>query len=233
MERSRKRYDTKTLATMAMITALAYAVMAVCKLIPKVANFLSVDVFDAVLAMGGFLFGPVAAVLTIVAEAFLEAITISTTGWYGFLMNVISSTLLICPAAYIYRRKGKTSGAVIGLTVGVLFRAVGMIVFNYLVTPYYLMMYMGLEKAAADGMVAGLMPTIALFNLVKAVLNAALAMIIYPPVSTALRKANLVAPSARPATGEKRRFSYTPLVVSAVVLIVAAAVTVAMILGKI
>lgn len=204
-------FDVRTLTTMSMITAMAYAVMAVCKMvIPKVGGFLSLDLIDAVIGVGGFLFGPAAAVMMIVVEAFIEAITLSTTGWYGFVMNVLSTTLLICPAVYIYRRKGKTSGAVMGLVVGVLFRLLGMIVFNYIVTP----MYFKMPRAA----VVDLMPMIAGFNLVKGTLNAALLMIIYPPVAATLRKLGLVAPSAAQRTGEKGKFNYVPLIVSFFVL---------------
>lgn len=203
-------FDVRTLTTMAMITALAYAVMSVCKLIPKVGGFLSLDAIDAVIGIGGFLFGPVAAVMMSVVEAFLEMITLSTTGWYGFVMNVLSTTLLICPAVIIYRHKGKTSGAAIGLAVGVVFRLLGMIVFNYIVTP----MYFKMPRAA----VVDLMPMIAGFNAVKGVLNAALLMVLYPPVSKALRKIGLVAPSKAQDGGEGRKFSYAPLIVSLVIL---------------
>lgn len=206
---TKTKYDVKTLVTMAMLTALAYAVMSVCKLIPKVGGFLSLDAIDAVIGIGGFLFGPVAAVMMIVVEAFIEAITLSTTGWYGFVMNVLSTVLLICPAVIIYRRKGKTFGAVIGLCVGVVFRLLGMIVFNYVITP----MYFKMPQAA----VVDLMPMIAVFNLVKGTLNAALLMILYPPVSKTLRKIGLVAPSASQGEGGKK-FSYVPLIVSLLVL---------------
>ncbi len=209
MKREKTRYDTKTLTAMAMLTALAYAVMAVCKVIPKVGNFLSLDAIDAVIGVGGFLFGPAAAVMMIVVEAFIEAITLSSTGWYGFLMNVLSTTLLICPAVWLYRRRGGTSGAVIGLTVGVLFRLLGMIVFNYFITPLYFQM--------PRAFVVDMMPMIAVFNLVKGVLNAALLMAIYPPASAALRRIGLAAPSA--AKGEGRKFSYAPLLGALVVLL--------------
>lgn len=208
---TKTKYDVKTLTTMAMIVALAYAAMAVCKLfIPKIGGFLSLDIIDAVVGIGGFLFGPMAAVMMIVVEAFIEAITLSTTGWYGFVMNVLSTVLLICPAVIIYRHKGKTSGAVIGLCVGVVFRLLGMIVFNYIVTP----MYFKMPRAA----VVDLMPMIALFNLVKGTLNAALLMILYPPVSKTLRKIGLVAPSKSQGSAEGQKFSYVPLIVSLVVL---------------
>ncbi len=214
MKRDKTRYDTKTLTAMAMLTALAYAVMAVCKVIPKVGGFLSLDAIDAVIGVGGFLFGPAAAVLMIVVEAFIEAITLSTTGWYGFLMNVLSTTLLICPAVWLYRRRGGASGAVLGLAVGVVFRLLGMIVFNYLITPFYFRM----PRAA----VVDMMPMIAAFNLVKGVLNAALLMAVYPPASAALRKLGLAAPSTAHGAGEKPRFNYAPLAVS--ILVLAAAI---------
>ena len=207
-ERTNTKYDTKTLAAMAMITALAYAVMAVCKIIPKVGGFLSLDAIDAVIGIGGFLFGPATAVMMIVVEAFLEAITLSTTGWYGFVMNVLSTVLLICPAVYLYRRRGKTSGAAIGLTVGVICRLIGMILFNYLITP----MYFGMPRAA----VVDLMPMICVFNLVKGILNAALLMILYPPVAATLRRVGLVAPSARKQEGS---FNYIPMIIAVVVLV--------------
>ena len=207
-ERTSTKYNTKTLAAMAMITALAYAVMAVCKIIPKVGGFLSLDAIDAVIGIGGFLFGPAAAVMMIVVEAFLEAITLSTTGWYGFVMNVLSTVLLICPAVYLYRRRGKTSGAAIGLTVGVICRLIGMILFNYLITP----MYFGMPRAA----VVDLMPMICVFNLVKGILNAALLMILYPPVAATLRRVGLVAPSARKQEGS---FNYIPMIIAVVVLV--------------
>ncbi len=214
MNKSKSRFDTRTLAALGMLTALAYAAMAVCKLvIPKVENFLSLDVIDAVIGIGAFLFGPLAAVCVSVAEAFIEMVTLSTTGWYGFFMNVISTVFFLVPAAWLYRRKHKTSAAVIGLVEGVVCRTVGMFFWNYIVTPFY----MGIEQDA----VMALMPTIIVFNIVKGVLNAALIMILYPPVSTALRKNGLAAPSQAHGAGEKPRFNYAPLAVSIVVLVTA------------
>lgn len=213
-------FDVKTLVTMGMLTALAYAVMAVCKIIPKVGGFLSLDAIDAVIGIGGFLFGPVAAVMMSVVEAFLEMITLSTTGWYGFLMNVLSTTLLICPAVLFYRWKRGTVGAAVGLVVGVVCRLLGMIAFNYIITPFYF----GMAREA----VVDMMPMIAGFNLVKGALNAALLMLLYPPVSTALRRMGLVAATQQKEAGERRRFSYVPVAVSAVVLAIGVLVVLAM-----
>lgn len=220
MRKNKTKYDTKTLVTMAMLTALAYAVMAVCRFIPKAGNFLSLDAIDAVIGVGGFLFGPAAAVMMIVVEAFIEMITLSQTWLYGFVMNVLSTVLLICPAVIIYRKLGRTSGAVTGLTVGVACRLVGMIAFNYLITP----MYFGMPRAS----VMDMMPMIAVFNLVKGILNAALLMVIYPPVSAALRKVGLVPLRTAQEEGESRKFSYLPLIAALIVLAVSVGVVIYM-----
>lgn len=212
MSQSSSNFDAsiKKLVTMGMLTALAYAVMAVCKVIPKVGGFLSLDAIDAVIGIGGFLFGPAAAVMMIVVEALIEMVTLSTTGWYGLLMNILSTTLLICPAVLIYRRKRNTAWAAFGLVVGVICRTLGMILFNYLITP----LYFGMPRTA----VVEMMPMISTFNLVKGVLNAALLMLVYPPVSAALRKVGLVAVRNPETPEEKREFNIVPMLLAGVVL---------------
>lgn len=212
MSQSSSNFDAsiKKLVTMGMLTALAYAVMAVCKVIPKVGGFLSLDAIDAVIGIGGFLFGPAAAVMMIVVEALIEMVTLSTTGWYGLLMNILSTTLLICPAVLIYRRKRTTAWAAFGLVVGVICRTLGMILFNYIITP----LYFGMPRAA----VVEMMPMISTFNLVKGVLNAALLMLVYPPVSAALRKVGLVAVRNPETPEEKRKFNVVPMLLAGVVL---------------
>lgn len=212
MSRNASLSDTKSIATLGMLTALAYAVMALCKVIPPVGGFLSFDLKDTVMAIGGFLFGPAAAFAMAILVPLVEFITVSDTGWYGLIMNIIATSLFVIPAVYLYRRKHSTKAAVIGLVVGVLCLSGGMILWNYIITPLYFKMP---RTAVMD-----MMPMIIAFNLVKGFCNAALIMLLYPPVSTALRKAHLIPPSTYQATGgQKPKFNYAPMIVSAVVLV--------------
>ena len=213
--------DVKTLVTLGMLTALAYAVMAICKIIPPIGGFLSLDVKDTVIAIGGFLFGPLAALVMSILVPFLEFLTVSDTGWIGLIMNAIATSVFVCPAVYIYRRKHKSCSAVLGLVVGVLCLTVVMVLWNYILTPIF---YHMPREAVVD-----MLPTLIIpFNLVKGTLNSALIMLLYPPVSSALRKAHLVAPSQHLPTGEKPRFNYAPTAVSAVVLVTAILLVLAM-----
>ena len=56
-----KKVDTKKLATLAMLSALAFAIMAVSKLLPSVEGFLDFDFKDVVICIAGFVYGPLSA----------------------------------------------------------------------------------------------------------------------------------------------------------------------------
>lgn len=193
----KKKMSTRYMAVIAMFVAVSYVMVLVSKVIPDVMGFLSYEPKDAVIAIAGFIYGPVACVLTSVLVSFIEMISISQTGPYGFIMNVVSTCAFTVPAACLYKRFHSQKGAVAGLAVGVGVLAVVMVLWNYIITP----MYMGLPREQ----VAAMLTTVFLpFNLIKGGINAGLTMLLYKPVVGALRKARLVEPSKG---GAKGRFS--------------------------
>ena len=201
-----KKYSARWLACMAMFTALSYVAVILARGIPNVQGFLSYEPKDAVIVIAGFIFGPVSCVIISVLCSFLEMVTVSSTGFYGFLMNVVATCAFAVPTAWIYQKVRTRKGALIGLLVGVLTMAACMVAWNYIITPLY--MTKDASDPAAVGetrkMVAGMLATVFLpFNLVKGGLNAALVLLLYKPVVGALRKMGLVAPSE----GKKGRFS--------------------------
>lgn len=181
---ARSRVTVKTVTSLAMLTALTYLAMLLSNLLPKVAGFLQMEVKGTVIAIGGFLFGPVSAAVISIVVAFLEMFTVSDTGIIGCVMNLLAACAFACPAALIYQKKRTRKGAVIGLSVGIVTLTVVMLLWNYLITP----IYMHMDRSV----VAAMLPTVFLpFNLVKGGLNMALTLILYKPVVTALRKARL------------------------------------------
>ena len=189
--------DTKSLTSLAMLTALAYIVMIISKALPQVANFLQLDLKDTVICIGGFLFGPMAAAISSIVVAVIEMFTYSDTGIIGCIMNMLATCAFCCTASYVYKRLHTKKGAVIGLSCGVVVLTIVMLLWNYLITP----IYMKIDRAV----VAAMLPTVFLpFNLVKGGLNMAIILLIYKPVVTALRKARLVPESKAPAQSESR-----------------------------
>ena len=67
----------KKLVTLAMLTAVTYVVMLLCKSIPDVAGFLQLEVKDTVICIGGFIYGPVSAAVIAVVVAVIEMLTVS------------------------------------------------------------------------------------------------------------------------------------------------------------
>lgn len=194
---NKSKFGIKEIACIGMLTALAYAVMALSKLIPiNIAGFLTFDLKDVIIAICGFMFGPIPGVIVSVIVSLIEMITISSTGPIGMLMNIISTCAFIVPAAIIYRSNRKFSRALIGLVVGIFCMTAVMILWNWLITP----LYMGVSR---EEVVSMLLPVFLPFNLIKAAINAALTLLLYNPIVTALRKANLVAKSTSSAPKKK------------------------------
>ncbi len=180
--KKRFSFDTKRIVGMAMFAALAYGVTFVFR-IPV--EFLTFDAKDAVLTIAAFIYGPAAAVIMSLIPALIEFITISSTGFWGFLMNFASSACFSFTASVIYKYKRSFNGAIVGLYATVLATTVLMMVMNILVTPIYM-------KVPRE-VVLDLLPTLLLpFNFAKALMNAAIAMLIYKPVSIAMKRAKLI-----------------------------------------
>ena len=183
--------NTKLLTTLAMLAALSILAMLFIRF-TMFAPFLTYDPKDVIIIIGGFLFGPMAAMSIIVVVSFIEMITVSDTGFWGLLMNIIASTSLVIPAVLIYRRWRSLPGAVAGLITGVVMVTGIMLLWNYLIVPLYM------PAVARADVIPMLVPVFLPFNLVKSSLNAAVAMMLYKPVSMALKHAGLY----RPATVE-------------------------------
>ncbi|MBR2520976.1 MAG: ECF transporter S component [Oscillospiraceae bacterium] len=206
-----KRIDAKELTMLALLAALAYVVMFLSKQIPvNVLGFLNFDLKDVIVCITGFLFGPLQAAGVSLVVSFVEMITISSTGPWGLLMNVLSTCAFACTAAWFYQRQRTMKNAVIGLVVGVLLMTAVMLLWNYLITPIYM-------KAPREYIVTLLVPTFLPFNLIKGGINATLTILIYKPVVTALRKAKLVKPSTGTNQGGKKKTGV--LIVAAVLLV--------------
>ncbi|MCI8878351.1 MAG: ECF transporter S component [Oscillospiraceae bacterium] len=164
---------TRRLAAMGILCALAYTAAAAGR-VPLVL-FLKYDPKDVVIALGGFIFGPLPALFIAGTVSLAEMLTVSETGVLGFVMNVISSCSFACTAALIHRRKRGIVGAAVGLFCGWLCMVSAMMLWNYLIAPFY----MGYPREAVAEM---LLPVFLPFNLLKGGLNAGISLLVYKAV---------------------------------------------------
>ena len=182
-----KKNYTKKLVMSAMFAALAYVCVLV---IPHIkVQFLTFDIKDAVITIAAMIYGPIAGASISLIVAFIEMITVSSTGPWGFLMNFLSSAIFSCTASVVYRYMPKIkrtlNGAILGLLLSVVLTTGLMMPLNMLITPLY--------TGASVGFIITLIPTLLLpFNFVKSLLNAALVLVLYKPITVALKKARAI-----------------------------------------
>jgi riboflavin transporter FmnP len=172
-EATMKHEKMKKLTVLAMLSAIAYVAVALLRF--PVVLFLSYEPKDVVIAIGGFLYGPLAALGISLVVSFIEMLTISSTGWIGFVMNFLSSAAFAGTAALLYRKKRTQGSAIAGLFGGALLMTVLMLLWNYLITPLYM------HTARAD-VAAMLVPVFLPFNLLKGVLVSLLTFFLYKRV---------------------------------------------------
>ena len=210
---------TQKLTALAMMSALAFLLTLLFRILPipafmPAAPFLDYEPKDVIIVIGGFLFGPLSVVGMSVVVSFLE-MPFSGTGLIGVIMNVLSTCAFACTAAFIYKRWRTLTGAAVGLTVGVIILTAVMVLWNYLLTPLY-------TTAPREVVVTMLLPVFLPFNLIKGTLNAALTIMLYKSVKTALDKSRLL-PSDDAQTDEVQvktvKVNIGALLVSALILI--------------
>lgn len=205
-------YQIKMLATLGMLSAMAFVITFLCRLpiIPSV-PFLDLEFKSAIILIGGFIYGPLPALAVTVVVCFLEMLTFSSTGFIGFLMNVLATAAFVCPAAFIYKKKKSLSGAIIGLAVGTLLMTGMMLLWNYLVTPIYM-------HIPRESIMPLLIPAFLPFNVIKGALNASGTLILYKFVVSALRKAKLL-PQGSDESKKKTSTFISSIVLSAVIIL--------------
>ena len=167
----------KQLTAIGMLCALAYAATVIGR-VPLVL-FLKYDPKDIIIAISGLMFGPAASLWVALLVSFVEMLTISETGIWGFLMNVISSASFSCTAAFIYQKRPKFSGAMMGLLCGWGCMVFVMLHWNGLIAP----IYMGYPREAVREL---LIPVFLPFNLLKGGVNAVITIFLYKPIVTVL-----------------------------------------------
>lgn len=186
--RSENIKKTQGIVVRALFCAIAYLLMFVLR-ISGIGGFLTFDAKDAVIVVAAMIFGPLTGIGISLTVALLEMLTVSGTGFWGFLMNFVSSAVFSSVASLIYNKmpkiKKKITGACAGLGLGVVLTVCVMVVMNLIITPIY-------TKMPTSAIAAMILPLLLPFNLIKTVLNASLVMLIYKPVSSALKRSGLI-----------------------------------------
>lgn len=172
----------RRLVVLSLFAAISYLSMYIVNF--KV-EFLTFDIKNVFITIPAMLFGPVAGIVISLVVSVIEFLLISTTGFYGLVMNFISSASFAALPALVYRFKRSQRGSYLALLVGTLGSTALMLLANLFITPFY----MGVGVAEVAAMLPGLLFP---FNLIKCLVNAALVLILYKPISVILKRSGIL-----------------------------------------
>lgn len=162
------------LVQMAMLAAISLVLVLLVRFpLIQAAPFLVYDMADIPILLGGMMFGPLAGMSILLVVSLVQAFFLGGDGWYGFVMHMVASGVLVLVASLFYRVKRRFVFGVVGMLLGSLGMALVMIPMNLMLTP----LYMG--DVSREVVLSMLLPAIIPFNLLKAGINCVVTAILF------------------------------------------------------
>ena len=194
-----KKDTTHKLTVAAMLSAVAFILMFIEFPIPMlIPAFIKMDFSDLPALLGAFALGPVYGVIISFMKNLLHIVIKGTsTACVGELSNFILGAIFSAVAGYLYKHHKSRKTAIIGAVAGAVAMGVLSVPSNYFVVyPAYVQFYhmpleaiLGMYQAilpSADSLIKCLVIFNMPFTLVKGLLDAAICMLIYKPLSPIL-----------------------------------------------
>lgn len=167
------KLDTKQIAGMAVLTALAVGLALAfhIPIIPQVA-FLEYDMADVPIFLCTFMYGPFAGIIVTVIVSVIQGFTVSASGTYiGVIMHILATGSYVIVSGIIYSKHKSFKGALVAIASGMLTWMVLMILWNIIITPFYLHIPHKLIFNSLGFIIA--------FNAVKVTANSLLTLLLY------------------------------------------------------
>lgn len=193
------RMKVKTIAFVGLMGAVSAVLMLFRFPIPFMPPFLSFDLSGLMEMLGGFMFGPFAAICIIIVKILLQLVMQGSFSLgTGELQNFILSSCYVLPAIFIYHRSKSKKMAAVGMAVSSVFVSVAAIFTNlYLIIPFYVKLF-GMSMDDIISMCSAVNPamknamTMALFgilpfNLIKYGVTSLVTFIVYKRLSKLIR----------------------------------------------
>lgn len=198
-EMKKNRWNTRYLAGVAMLSAIAFILQYLEIAIPIMPGFIKFDFSDLPALIGAFAYGPLAGVLIELVKNLLHC-AVSQSATVGELSNFLLGAVFTGVAGLIYKNKKTKQRALIGGVVGAVVMGLICIPSNYFVVyPFYYKVYMPEEVVLSLYQVIlpsmkSVLQCLFVFNLpftiVKGLISAGITMLIYKPLSPVLKGKN-------------------------------------------
>ena len=195
-----RKNKLRRLTLAAMMGAIAFVLIFVNFGVPFLSPVAEFDLSALPELIGGFILGPVGAVMIIVVKLGLKLAIQGTESMFtGEIQNFLLSVSYVLPAVFYYRRHRTKKGAAVGLAIGAVVSVVVAVFTNlYIIFPFYIKLY-GMNWDGIVAMFSAVNPwikniptmvafSVVPFNLISRTITAVLAFFTYKKLSVPLKK---------------------------------------------
>ena len=195
-----KKTKLRRMTLAAMMGAIAFVLIFVNFGVPFLSPVAEFDLSALPELIGGFILGPVGAVMIIVVKLGLKLAIQGTESMFtGEIQNFLLSAAYVLPAVFYYRRHRTKKGAAVGLAIGAVVSVIVAVFTNlYIIFPFYIKLY-GMNWDGIVAMFSAVNPwikdiptmvafSVVPFNLISRAITAVLAFFTYKRLSVPLKK---------------------------------------------
>ena len=195
-----RKTKLRRLTLAAMMGAIAFVLIFINFGVPFLSPVAEFDLSALPELIGGFILGPVGAVMIIVVKLGLKLAIQGTESMFtGEIQNFLLSVSYVLPAVFYYRRHRTKKGAAVGLAIGALVSVIVAVFTNlYIIFPFYIKLY-GMNWDGIVAMFSAVNPwikdvptmvafSVVPFNLISRAITAVLAFFTYKKLSVPLKK---------------------------------------------
>lgn len=200
MEKTTKKTNVRRMTLAALCAALSAVLMLLSFSVPVLSPFAKFDFSALPELIGGYILGPVGAIIIIVLKVLLKLLFEGTSSLFtGEVQNLLLSMAYVLPAVLYYRKHRTKKGAVVGLVISSVFSVVVAIFTNvYLIFPAYIKLY-GMNWDSIIQICAGVNPwikniptfvafSVVPFNLISRAVTSLIAVLVYKRLSVPIKK---------------------------------------------
>lgn len=192
---SKATQNTRKLTGVAMLSAIGFILMFIELSVPIMPAFIKLDFSELPALLATFAYGPASGAAVCLIKNVLHYFMGGTTGGVGELSNFLLGVAYVVPAGLIYQKVKTRKGALIAALIGCAVSAIYSLPHNYyLIYPLYgkmmpmeaiLGMYQTLNPSC-DNLFEALLTFNVPFTFAKEAITAAMAFVIYKPLSPIL-----------------------------------------------
>lgn len=186
-------FTTKNIAGMAVFSALSFVLyfLEIPIFAGTPASFLELDLSNVLVMLGGFMYGPIPAILiTLVKESI--HITIGSTGGVGELANIIITISYVLLPSILYRYKKGFKVVIISLIIACFIQSgISLFVNKFINFPFFMGSAPFVPTDKSNQMFSMLWAYVLAFNAIKSVVISVVTILLYKKVSYIFKKINL------------------------------------------